>query len=75
MLWNKILQCHCKPLEEPLAEEEIMKDEVDPPDSVNQFFKILYAGPWWFIITKRKTCEFRISGRCLSMFWWQTLTG
>ena len=35
MLRNKILQCQCKLLEEPLAVEEMMKDEVDPPDSVN----------------------------------------
>ena len=33
------------PLEEPIAVEEIMRSEVDPPESVKDFFQIFYARP------------------------------
>ena len=45
MLRNEILQSRSNPLEEPLTVEEIMRGEVDPPESVKDFFQILYAGP------------------------------
>ena len=32
-------------MEEPLTVEEIMRGEVDPLESVKEFFQILYAGP------------------------------
>ena len=45
MLRNEILQSRSNPLAEPLTVEEIMRDEVNPPESVKEFFQILCAGP------------------------------
>ena len=45
MLRNEILQSRSNLLEEPLTVEEIMRGEVDLPESVQEFFQILYAGP------------------------------
>ena len=45
MLRNEILQAQSNPLEKPKTVEEIMRGEVDPPESVKEFFQILYAGP------------------------------
>ena len=45
MLRNEILQSRSNPLEEPLTVEEIMRVEVNPPESVKEFFQILSAGP------------------------------
>ena len=45
MLRNEILQSQSNPLEEPQTVEEIMRGEVDPPESVKEFFQILYGGP------------------------------
>ena len=45
MLRNKILQSGSNPLEELLTVEEIIRGEVDPPESVKEYSQILYAGP------------------------------
>ena len=45
MLRNEILQSRSNLLEELLTVEEIMRREVDPPESVKKCFQILNAGP------------------------------
>ena len=47
MIRNKIL-CQSNSL------EQIMKGEVDPTDSINEFFKILYAGPCGDLLLPKK---------------------
>ena len=45
MLRKEILQFRSNPLAKPLTVEEIMRGEVNPPESVKEFFQILSTGP------------------------------
>ena len=54
MLRNDILQSRSNTLEEPLTVEETMRGEVDPTESVKEFFSnSLCWNIWRFIIAKK----------------------
>ena len=54
MMRNEILQSRSNSLEEPLTVKEIMRGEVDPPESVKEVFQILYVGPFGDLSSRKE---------------------